>query len=81
MPVIVSDEILAAAQLTEAEALKELALTLFAQKRLTLVQAARMAGVGRLKFQEWMAERKIPIHYDVQDLEEDVRTLRKLGRL
>jgi predicted HTH domain antitoxin len=81
MPVIVSDEALAMAHLTEAEALKELALALFQQKRVTLAQAARMAGVGRLDFQAWLAERKIPIHYDVQDLEEDVRTLRRLGRI
>jgi predicted HTH domain antitoxin len=81
MPVIVSDEILAAARLTPAEALKELALALFKQERLTLAQAARLAGVGRLKFQEWMAERKIPIHYDVAEFEKDVATLRKLGRI
>jgi len=81
MPVIVSDEALAAAHLTEAEALKELALTLFQQERLTLAQAARMAGVGRLKFQEWMAERGLTIHYDVEDFEKDVATLRSLGRI
>ena len=77
MPVIVSDEILAAAHLTEAEALKELALTLFAQERLTLGQAAIVAGVNQLEFQSWLAERKIPIHYGIEDWRDDRETLRK----
>jgi len=81
MPVIVSDEVLAMAHLTEAEALKELTLALFKQERLTLAQAARMAGVGRLKFQEWMAERDLTIHYDVEDLRRMLRPFVGLGRI
>ena len=31
-------------------------------------------------FQRTLAERRIPVHYDEQDYEDDVRTLRELGR-
>lgn len=78
MPIIVTDEALAAAHLTEAEALKELALALFAQERLTLGQARRVAGVDRIEFQSWLLERKIPIHYDAEDFAQDLESLRSV---
>lgn len=81
MPVTISDEVLEAAHITEAELKQELALTLFQRERLTLAQASRLAGLGQLAFQAMLAEREIPIHYGIEEFHADLRTLRQMGRL
>jgi predicted HTH domain antitoxin len=68
-----SEEDLKAAHLTEAEARLELALALYAQERITQVGAARMAEISFMDFQRVRSERGIPIHYDREMLEEDLR--------
>ena len=81
MPVTIPDEILVAAHISEPELKQELALTLFQRERLTLAQASRLADMSRLAFQRLLAERQIPIHYGAGEFDEDLRTLRKMGRL
>lgn len=81
MSVTISDEVLRAAHMTEAELRQELAVMLFERDRVTLAQAARLAGMDRLLFQHLLASRDIPIHYDVPDFEADLATLREMGRL
>ncbi len=81
MSLTIPDDLFEAAQLTEAEMLQELAVTFFQKERLTLAQAARLAGMARLPFQHLLASRHIPLHYDVAELEADVQTLRDMGRL
>ena len=54
---------------------------LFQKERLTLGQASRLAGMNQLEFQRLLAGRQIPIHYGVSDFEQDLQTLRELGRL
>ncbi len=81
MSVVIPDEIVQATQMSEAELKQEIAVLLFQKEKLTLAQAARLAGMTRLHFQHLLASRSIPIHYDVEDLEEDVKTLRELGQL
>jgi predicted HTH domain antitoxin len=80
MPVTISDEVLKAAHITEPELKQELALTLFQQERLTLAQASRLAGMGQLAFQNLLAERRIPVHYGVEEFREDLRSLRLTER-
>ena len=81
MPFTISDEILTAAHISEPELKRELALSLFQQERLTLAQASRLAEMSQLAFQSLLAERQIPIHYGVQEFQEDLRTLRRTERL
>lgn len=64
--------------MTERELRQELALSLYAARKVTIVQAADIAGVVFFDFQGLLRERKIPQHYDIQDLEDDMRTLREL---
>ena len=73
MPVTFSDDLLKSAQITEAELKAELAIALFQQDRMTLGQAAALAGIPQIDFQRLLASRRIPIHYDMEDMEEDVR--------
>jgi predicted HTH domain antitoxin len=81
MPVTITDDVLSAAHLSEAELKRELALTLFASERLTLAQASRLAETTILGFQALLAEREIPIHYGVDEFRDDLRTLRAVGRI
>jgi predicted HTH domain antitoxin len=80
MPVTISDEVLKAAHMSEPELKQELAVTLFQQDRLTLAEASRFAGMNQLAFQAILANRQIPIHYGVEELCEDVRSLRDTER-
>jgi len=81
MGVIVPDDILQSARMTEEELRQEIAVLLFQKEKLTLAQASRLAGMTRLQFQHLLASREIPVHYDVADLEEDLKTLRDTGRV
>ena len=76
---VISDDILESAHVSEAEVRSEVALALFARDRLTLAQAARLAELPQLDFQALLAGRKIPIHYDIAEFEEDLRTLEHLA--
>jgi predicted HTH domain antitoxin len=60
MPLTVSDELLQTAHLSEAELLREIAVTLFQQDRLTLGQAAAFAGLLSLTCNEYSRRVKFP---------------------
>ena len=81
MALTIPDEIIRATRMTEADLLAEFAAFLYQSERLTLAQASRLTGMTRLDFQRWLSRRRIPIHYEVEDLMEDVRTLEEMGRL
>ncbi len=80
MTVTISDEVLDAAHLSEAEVKRELAVTLFHQDRLTLGQASRLAEMSQLRFQAVLADRRIPIHYGVEEFREDLQVLQDAER-
>ena len=65
-------------RLTERELKQELALSLYAARKVTLVQASDIAGVGLFEFQAWLRDRHIPQHYNEQDLEKDLLVLREM---
>lgn len=81
MGVLIPDEVLEAARMTEAELKQEVAVMLYERGNLSLGRASRLAGMGRIEFQQLLASRQIPMQYDVADLEADIETLRSLGRL
>ncbi|NEQ19170.1 MAG: UPF0175 family protein [Microcoleus sp. SIO2G3] len=81
MSLVISDEILHAARMSEAELKQEIAVMLFQKEKLTLGQASRLAGMNQLQFQHLLASRQIPVHYNVEDFEADIKTLREMGRL
>ena len=75
MSLTISDEVLQTVQMSEAELLQEIAIMLFQQERFTLGQASRLALMNQLEFQRLLASRKIPLHYDIAELREDVKSL------
>lgn len=81
MSILISNEILTATRMTEAEMRQEIAVLLFQKEKFTLAQASRFAGVNRIAFQHLLASRQISVHYDVEDFEQDIKNLREMGRL
>ena len=74
-------EVLHAARMTLEEMKRELAVLLFQQDKLSFGKAREMAGMTVWAFQQLLGSRGITIHYDVADYEEDLATLKALGRL
>lgn len=58
----------------------ELAVYLFQQGKLSFGKARETAGLSPWEFQQILGLRRIPVHYDLQDYEDDLATLRALGR-
>ena len=81
MSVVISDDVLAAARMSEDELKLELAVLLFEKEKLTLGQASRLAGGNLYQFQHMLASRNLSLHYDVAEFEADLQTLRNPGRL
>ena len=77
----IPDEILQAAHMSEAEMLQEIAVLLYTREKVTLALASRLAGMDRLRFQHLLASRGLPVNFGVSDFEQDLDTLRSLGRL
>lgn len=74
-------EVIPATRMTPQELRRELAVHLFQQGRLSFGKAREMAGMTVWTFQQLLGSRGIPVHYDLEDYEEDLATLRELGRL
>ena len=74
-------EILHVTRMTPEELRWELAVSLFQQHRLSFGKARELAGMTVWAFQQLLGSRGIPIHYGIEDYEEDLKTLRELGRL
>ncbi len=81
MALAISNDILRTAGMSEDELRIEISVMLFQKEKLTLAQSSRLAGMNRLRFQHLLASRDIGPHYDVAEFEEDLQTLKELGRL
>lgn len=78
MLIEIQDEALRGLELTETQALLDLAVGLFTERRITLGRAAEIARQTQLDFQRELSRRGIPIHYDIEDLQSDLATLAAL---
>ncbi len=76
--VAITEDILRAACISEAEFRREAAILLF-EKGLPLMKAAEVAQMDRLAFQHLLASREVPLHYDAEDFEADLDALKSLG--
>ncbi len=73
----ISDDILKAVPISEDELRQEIAVLLY-RKGLSPGKAAAVAGMDRFAFRHLLASRRVPVQYDVEDLEQEVVTLRAL---
>jgi len=74
-------DILDSARLTVPELKVEMAVLLYSQGRLSIGKARELADMSLWEFRQLLASRRISPHYDVADLEDDVSTLKQMGRL
>ncbi|ACK71880.1 protein of unknown function UPF0175 [Gloeothece citriformis PCC 7424] len=81
MSLIISDEILNATGMSASELLIEIAVMLFQQERASLGKASKIANMNYVEFQQLLAQRNISMHYDVEEFEEDIKTLKETGWL
>lgn len=77
MSLTISDEILNSSRMTASELLVEIAVMLFQQERVSLGKASKIAEMNYVEFQQLLAQRNISIHYDVEEFEEDIKTLQE----
>jgi len=68
-----------------AKAIAEWKLEYYARRygdgKITLARAARDAGVSIWEMMDYVRARKIPMQYDLEDLERDIQTIyEQLGR-
>jgi predicted HTH domain antitoxin len=81
MTIIFPDGVLESARMSESELRQEIAVVLYTKENVTLAQASRLAEMGRIQFQHLLASRDVSIYFDAEDFEQDLVTLRGLGRL
>lgn len=79
MSLIIPDEFLQTAHISEAELKLEIVILLFQQEKITLGTASQFAGMNQLEFQGILGRRKIPIHYGVEEFRQDLRMLNANG--
>lgn len=79
MKIELGDDVLGGISLTPDQARLELAVGLFAGRRATLGRAARIAGLPQTDFLKELGRREIPIHYDPDDFEADLKTIAALN--
>jgi predicted HTH domain antitoxin len=77
----IAQDILDSARLTIPELKREMAITLYAQHRLSFGKARELAAMTHWEFRQMLASRRVAPHYEVAELEEDVQTLRAAGRI
>ncbi|MBL1179246.1 UPF0175 family protein [Pantanalinema sp. GBBB05] len=81
MSVLVSDEILQAANMSDADLKRELAILLYQQKKLGLSKARELADMPLIEFQRELAQRHIPVFDDMAGFESEIAQLQEMGDL
>ena len=62
-----------------AETTRLLALELYREDKVSLGRAAELSQMPVEQFMEFLAQHNLPLHYGVNELDEDRRTLERLG--
>jgi predicted HTH domain antitoxin len=79
--ITLSEELLQVAQMSGAELMREIAIMLFEQGRISLGKGAQLAKMHKMDFQTLLASRDICVHYDLEDYQADVEHLKAKGWL
>ncbi|MCB0599175.1 MAG: UPF0175 family protein [Lewinellaceae bacterium] len=80
MAITISDDIIKRAGLSEEAFKIEVAILLFEKYLFTFGQASEFAGLSQYSFQQELGKRGLFIHYDTDDLKEDLKTLESLRK-
>ena len=74
----IPQHLLQAARATPRELKIELAVQLYQQRRLSIGHARELANMSLWEFRQLLASRRISPHFDVADLDEDMKTWDRL---
>jgi len=80
MTITIPDQLLAQIGISIETLMLKLAVELFKEEKITLGQASQLADIHQVQFQRELAKRKISIHYNIEDFEENMKTLAKLRK-
>jgi predicted HTH domain antitoxin len=69
-----------ATKMSQEELRTELAVHLYQRQKLSLGKARELAGLTVWQFLQLLGSRSIPVNYNDEQFEEDVATLKRLGR-
>ena len=75
----IPQDVLDSARLTPDQLLIELAVHLYEQGRLAIGKAHELAGLSLWEFRQLLGFRQILPHFAMEDLEQDLETLRRLS--
>ncbi|MEQ8536592.1 MAG: UPF0175 family protein [Coleofasciculus sp. D1-CHI-01] len=75
MSLVISDDLVKASGFSENELLLEIVLMLFQQDKISLGKASELLGLHRMQFQKLISERGICVHYDIDEFQEDLKSL------
>ncbi len=78
MTIVLPERELESLNLTPEQARIELAVGLYAGRRVSLGRAARIAGLPRTDFMHELGRRGLCINYSVQDAQHDMEMVEKL---
>jgi predicted HTH domain antitoxin len=78
---VISDELVQASGMSEGELFQELILLLFTREKLSLGKASRLLNMTQLDFQALLAAHDLYLHYDIEDLQQDMANLKASGWL
>jgi predicted HTH domain antitoxin len=81
MNIVIPDDVIRTAKISEAELKLEIAILLFQQKKISTGKARQLAGLNLIEFRQELAKRNICVHYDLEDLQADLKTLQEAGEL
>ncbi|NJK61670.1 MAG: UPF0175 family protein [Synechococcaceae cyanobacterium SM2_3_1] len=79
MSLVIPDEFLQTAHITEADLKLEIAILLFQQEKITLGTASQFAEMNQLEFQRILGSRKIPIRVEIESFWQNLATLESNG--
>lgn len=77
MGIVIDDDLLEAARMSEPEIRLELAIALYQLEKFTLGQAARLAVLSQSRMRHALAASGIGPHYGIDDFEHDLHTLQR----
>ena len=77
MTIELPDVNLGSQPLTSEQARIELASGLYANQQVTMGQAAKIAGIPYVRFMQELAQRNICMNYGLEDLDQDIETVRR----
>lgn len=78
MSLTIPDEVIESIGISETELLREIAVILFRDQKLSIGRASRLARMNLMEFRRLLASRQISVGYGLTELQEDLKTLEQI---